>query len=160
LAGRRAVMRPRVVFLVLATALFAMSAGCALRKPNGAVVPRYEVVSEAEVRMGWGENGETAYLGAGDVLAVLLPSNPSTGYSWAVTRLDPNVIAEVGKPEYVPDPNPRGLVGRGGTSVFLFEAVGAGTTGLDLYYRRVWEGDRPPLRIYSIRVVVRAENER
>jgi predicted secreted protein len=46
-------------------------------------------------------------------------------------------------------------VGAGGVEIFRFETIGAGTTYLELGYRRFWEEDVPPLMHYSLSIVVR-----
>jgi inhibitor of cysteine peptidase len=70
---------------------------------------------------------------AGKEFKVLLESNPTTGYHWAIVGdLDKSVVEFVSQ-EYksTSDPN---LVGGGGVDTFIFKAVGAGETIITLGY--------------------------
>lgn len=96
--------------------------------------------------------GETR-LRLGQVLAIELASNASTGYGWEVI--------DDGSPQLVPAPvpakaevSPPPMPGAGGTSRWRYRAVQAGTTTLRLVYRRSWEKDVPPASTASYRVVV------
>ena len=50
----------------------------------------------------------------GDTVIVTLDANPTTGYEWTFTGGD---TFSIEKSEYVPDPNPDQLAGKGGTQV-------------------------------------------
>ncbi|WOO41084.1 protease inhibitor I42 family protein [Rubellicoccus peritrichatus] len=71
-------------------------------------------------------------------LVIKLPGNPTTGYSWAVTNYDSDVL-ELGRHEYYAGAT--GRVGSGGTFVFYFNAIGSGETTVKLKYSRPWEKD-------------------
>jgi inhibitor of cysteine peptidase len=99
-----------------------------------------------------------ATLTVGDTLAITLPANPSTGYSWGVaTAPDAAVLAGPGDPTYAPD-NTGGapMPGAGGKATFRLVAVGAGSTRVVLTYRRSWEGDVPPVQTVTVDVTVTA----
>jgi predicted secreted protein len=88
----------------------------------------------------------------GDTFTVALPSNRTTGYSWALAETpDPAVLVLVSD-TYVPPSAAR--PGAGGTECWTFSGVGAGTTTLSLVYRRPWETDTPPAQQVDIPVQV------
>jgi inhibitor of cysteine peptidase len=98
--------------------------------------------------------GATVRLRPGAALLVRLPSNPSTGYSWAVRRRGGPVLSLL-RTRYVPPPAthpPR--VGVSGRYEARFRALRAGTARLLLVYRRHTTPATPPARRFALRVVV------
>lgn len=96
--------------------------------------------------------GETR-LRRGQILAIELDSNASTGYAWEIVEdgsplLEPAAVPARAAPAVAPMP------GAGGTSRWRYRAVQAGTATLRLVYRRSWEKDVEPVRTASYRVVV------
>ncbi len=103
-----------------------------------------------------GDNGQTVTMGVGDVLQVMLPENPSTGYTWAVVTNDETVLRPSDQPAYdvgtaAADSN---VLGAGGTRTFLFEAVGAGTSELRLVNARAQETAVEPAATFELTVQV------
>jgi inhibitor of cysteine peptidase len=96
----------------------------------------------ATVRIDAHDNGGRVALHVGDVLVVVLANNPTTGYDWYVKRRDPAVLGFAGR-RYVPAPNPKHLVGHGGTEYLRFRAVGAGSSGLVLQRVRPFDRSHP-----------------
>lgn len=97
-------------------------------------------------------DGETR-MRRGQILAIELDSNASTGYAWEIVEdgspvLEPAPVPARAAPAVAPMP------GAGGTSRWRFRAVQAGTANLRLVYRRSWEKDVEPVRTASYRVVV------
>lgn len=97
-------------------------------------------------------DGETR-LRRGQLLAIELDSNASTGYGWEIMEdgspvLQPAPVPAVAAPAVAPMP------GAGGTSRWRFLAAQSGTANLRLVYRRSWEKDVEPVRTASYRVVV------
>ena len=97
-------------------------------------------------------DGETR-LRRGQILAIELDSNASTGYAWEIVEdgspvLEPAPVPARAAPAVAPTP------GAGGTSRWRFRATQPGTTNLRLVYRRSWEKDVEPARTASYRVVV------
>ena len=97
--------------------------------------------------------GDETRLQRGQLLAIALDSNASTGYAWE--------IVEDGSPVLEPAPVPASVApaappmpGAGGTSRWRYRAVQSGTTTLRLVYRRSWEQGVEPVRTASYRVVV------
>jgi inhibitor of cysteine peptidase len=87
-------------------------------------------------------------LAAGEVLAIVLPANPTTGYGWQA-EADTTYLALLSQ-EF--EPGGPG-VGAGGREVLQLRALQPGSTDLRLHYRRPWEGQ--PLETRDLRVTIR-----
>jgi len=109
----------------------------------------------ANVAIAAEDDGRTIHVARGDTLTLTLESNPTTGYTWELSAGDPGVLAQVGEPEYRPDPTTRGMMGAGGVAVFRFAVLRKGKTPLRLSYHRPWEKGQEPLRVFSVEIVVR-----
>jgi inhibitor of cysteine peptidase len=107
--------------------------------------------NEAVGVIGPAQAGSTITLAAGEQFTVTLPGNPSTGYSWVVTTINPALLTQIGEPEFSTGSD---LVGAGGTITFRFEATGAGQDAMQLDYLRPWE-DVEPIDTYRVTVNVR-----
>lgn len=102
------------------------------------------------------DNGRQVEVAPGQVLAVSLASNPTTGYRWEVAEVDQAVLEPQGEAEFrQEDTGDQQLVGVGGTETLRFLAKDPGQTKLGLAYRRSWEKDVEPLETFSVQVVVR-----
>jgi inhibitor of cysteine peptidase len=102
-------------------------------------------------------DSSTQQLNIGEVVAITLESNPSTGYSWFATSSNPDVIAQMGEAQYQ-EPQSSSttpIVGAAGTETLYFEAVKAGTVTLTLDYKRGWETDVAPEKTITITVEVK-----
>lgn len=88
----------------------------------------------------------------GDRFQLKLNSNPTTGYQWYVLPGWNDGIVDLIGDEYKSDPNPMGMVGVGGTSVFTFRAEEAGKTDIKLAYARGMTGE--PVETHLIHVTV------
>jgi inhibitor of cysteine peptidase len=99
------------------------------------------------------DNGKRVTLKPGDVLTLTLESNPTTGYSWQVVKIDNAILVQDGDPEYKQSSGSAGLVGAGGTETFHFKAVGTGAAALELGYMRPWESV-PPIETFSLTVQI------
>ena len=100
------------------------------------------------------DNGSQATLRQGQILAVTLESNPTTGYSWAPVEKENSIFEPFGDSLYFPPEEVDGTVGAGGWEIFYFRSVSAGQETLQLVYRRPWETDVEPIKTFSIDVVV------
>ena len=115
-----------------------------------------------DLDIGGGGTSSVTVVGSGEVtlreggeLKVALAANPSTGYSWEVSGApDAAVLEQVGEPAYEASPTETMVVGSGGTTTFVFRAVGAGTTTLELVYLRPWEDGVEPVDTVTIDVTV------
>lgn len=77
-------------------------------------------------------------------LTVRLPANPTTGYQWTF-QISRETALRCEQEEYVPDENPQGLVGSGGTYVATFSPTmqDGGWVNLRFRYVREWEPEEP-----------------
>jgi inhibitor of cysteine peptidase len=119
--------------LALAALGTALLAGCGGGEPSEASSPTTIRVTPA---------GKTAAVDArvGDTIVVSVEANETTGYQWTFTAGDTFTIE---KSEYVPDPNPDQLAGKGGTQVVTLKVTKAGESDLTGAYARSWETPSP-----------------
>jgi inhibitor of cysteine peptidase len=101
-----------------------------------------------EIVLSLADDGRQAELGEGQVLVIALEANPSTGYSWQVAELDETILRLVD----VQFESTPGRIGAPTQQVLRFAGVRAGETSPQLVYRRPWESDVAPLRIFSLQV--------
>jgi inhibitor of cysteine peptidase len=99
------------------------------------------------------DNNRNAEIGAGERLAVRLPENPSTGYTWAVDETDSRLLA-LDSTSYVPPES--GFIGARGQRSFIFTARQPGEVALKFKYWRFWEGDTSATERYAITVKILA----
>jgi inhibitor of cysteine peptidase len=121
--------------LALAALGVALLAGCGSGEPAEQSSPvTIEVTPPAE--------GATTVVEAtvGDTVIVSLAANPTTGYEWTFAGGD---TFSIEKSEYVPDPNPEELMGKGGTQVVTLDVTEAGESDLTGTYARNWETPEP-----------------
>jgi inhibitor of cysteine peptidase len=87
----------------------------------------------------------------GESLKISLPSNPTTGYSWSITRQgDPTVLHL--SSDYYPTST---LTGSGGTETWNVIATKKGNETLIFNYARPWENVAPVRTVrynFSVRV--------
>jgi inhibitor of cysteine peptidase len=138
----KAPVRPATLLVSLAVIAVLVVAALALAQ-GGEAAPGL-------VSLGAGESGAVVGLALGSELAISLPANPTTGYSWAVLSIDPGILTQIGEAEFIPQSD---LVGAAGSMTLRFEASAAGETELELGYLRPWE-DAEPIDSYRITVQV------
>ena len=108
-----------------------------------------------EVETGMGDNNGQVNLKIGQILAVELDSNPTTGYGWEIASMDTTVLEMMGESEYTrSDTGETPRVGSGGTETFRFKAIGQGQSPLEMVYRRPWEAGVEPANSFSLTVTV------
>ena len=100
------------------------------------------------------DNGKTIKVKVGDLVAISLKGNPTTGYSWRTGKLDGKAIEQSGDPKYAVDAHRAGMVGVGGTFLFTFKAVKSGKTQIGLEYVRPWEKDKKPVQTFAVTIEV------
>ena len=101
------------------------------------------------------ENGKDLRMDTGDLLVFRLPSNKSTGYSWSVVTSKRCLLGQEGEASCELPKSSKGLVGVGGTEVWKFRALGAGSLTITFVYARPWEKGVPPIRTLSWPVTIR-----
>lgn len=100
-------------------------------------------------------DGTAVTLDVGQVLALKLESNPTTGYGWGAVEIDKTILEVSGDPEYIgAPPSSTLMVGAGGWEVLRFKALKSGTTTLKLGYFRSFEPDVPPLQVITLKIEV------
>jgi len=99
------------------------------------------------------DNGGYVYAKTGDVVKLVLESNPTTGYIWSyITKPDPDVLLETNY-EYIPDNTDEKIVGSGGKEVWTYKTVNNGTALIEMVYSRPWES-KVPAKSFTVKVVV------
>ena len=161
----RTVMVGFASLLILATGLLSACGGnddnttpatepAATATASAAATPTQAAFPD-EVQLTDADDGTTVQLANEGTLIVALASNPTTGYSWAVSeQSDPQLVLQ-GEPTYVPAGSTTPVVGAGGTEVFRFKATDTGTATLTLEYRRSFEPGVPPQKTFSVMVEIR-----
>jgi inhibitor of cysteine peptidase len=139
----KAQLRPATILTALATIVTLVVVALALANTGEA--------SSSLAALGPAEAGSLVALEMGNELAVSLPGNPTTGYTWAVISMDEAILTQIGEAEFVPESN---LIGAAGTMILRFEGSGTGETLLELGYLRTWE-DAEPLDTYQVTIRVR-----
>jgi len=103
------------------------------------------------LRLTHADSGSTITLHPGDTLEIVLPGNPTTGYTWEVKPGSEALLKQKGEPTFMPDSK---ALGSGGRMTFRFDVVAAGKVPLVLIYHRTFEPQVQPLRTFGIRVLV------
>ncbi|WP_025109195.1 protease inhibitor I42 family protein [Pseudomonas sp. H1h] len=129
-------MSPTRLFVPLALSLLA---ACATQPKQNVTV---EKQSECPVRLSNGQN-----------LIVMLPSNPTTGYRWAIQDSAGGVLRAL-SPEVYSSPKDSGMVGAGGFSTWRFQAFATGTGRLRLTSQQPWEPEVTPAETFDCAISV------
>ncbi len=125
---------PRVL-LMLAVVL---ATGCAsTRSAEPAAVPAGSRENGVLV-LTRADNQRTAEVRVGERIAVRLPENPGTGYTWAIDETDRQRLALDGTDYAEPT---AAFIGARGLRTFTLTARQPGEVVLKLKYWRLWEGD-------------------
>ncbi|AVU74273.1 peptidase inhibitor I42 [Pseudomonas sp. Fig-3] len=117
----------------------ALLSACATQPKHNVTV---EKLSQCPVQLTNGQN-----------LILNLPSNPSTGYRWAVQDSAGGVLKALG-PEVYRNPEDAGIVGAAGVSTWRFQAFAAGTGRLRLTYQQPWAPEVPPVETFDCAISV------
>ena len=121
---------------ILVLALLALSFAC--------------VSGDAAVTIDGGDAGTTVAVDVGETLRVELEGNPTTGYEWEVSAVD-DAVLRFEDSDFDPDSDAEGA---SGIVTLEFEAVGAGSTLLELIYRPPWEPPSGSHQRYTVTVSV------
>ncbi len=105
-----------------------------------------------EINFTLNDNGRQIELTKGQSFTISLESQISTGYSWEVFYQDLGIVQQIGDAKVEQINN---VVGGTEIQTFKFKTISRGNTTLNLVYHRLWEKDIPPLKNYSIHLVVR-----
>lgn len=143
-SSRRAILAAVVLVLIIAGTA-ALSAGC------GSQAQAAETLKLTEV-----DNGKAYTVKVDDLVQVVLPGNPTTGYSWTadLSEADAAIMQQQGEPVYGQESTDPSLVGGGGTFTFTFKAADTGKATITLNYARSWEEGVAPEQTYSVTINV------
>lgn len=100
------------------------------------------------------DNGKEVSVKKGQMITVRLEANPTTGYGWEVSEIDPQVLTQNGEKTYEQASQSKNLVGGGGWETFTFTAQQTGETTLKLIYRRSWEKGVEPIKTFEVKIRV------
>lgn len=100
------------------------------------------------------DQGKTISAQIGAQVTISLSENPTTGYRWAVDKVDAQYI-ELKSSDYVL-PSSTG-VGGGGTRHLTFALKKNGTAQLKLKLWRDWEGDASVTERFALNFVIRVQ---
>lgn len=104
-----------------------------------------------EITFAENEDGKSAVASLGDVIAVRLAENPTTGYQWAVVDVD-RAVLEPQDASFLPN---SAAIGGGGAKTVRFLAVGKGVARVELALRRTWEESASAIQRFGFMVEVR-----
>lgn len=133
----------RVVFGVALAALFSV----ALFACSGAPAP------SAPKQVDESYSGKQVEIAAGDTLAVILVSNPSTGFKWELAMPTDNSVVKMVDNKY--EAAATSLAGASGKEVWTFKAAGKGTSAIRMEYSRPWAGGEKAVKVFELNVVVK-----
>ncbi|NOT86106.1 MAG: protease inhibitor I42 family protein [Methylococcaceae bacterium] len=108
------------------------------------------LVGEGMMPIHENENGKTVYLETNDTFEVILESNPTTGHQWEVDQSDPTILKQ-GESEFI---GTQGGVGSVGKQILHFKGITKGQTVLTAIYRRPFEKNIAPLKLFKLNIVV------
>lgn len=89
----------------------------------------------------------------GQQMILSLPSNPTTGYRWAVREDASSILKSLGPEVY--SASQSDLVGGDGHSTWRFQAIGSGEAQLLLTYAQPWDASTEPAETFDCRIQVR-----
>jgi predicted secreted protein len=104
------------------------------------------------VKISMEQNGAAIVLKKGEVLRVILPGNPKSGYLWEVAQVDDTLLGQAGNPVFVPNYDP-GIME--GFFYFTFPAIEPGITPLRIVYHRAHDMARRPLKSFLVLVTIK-----
>ena len=105
------------------------------------------------VRLTPADSGSQIELKKDQLLEIALPANMTTGFSWEVSQNNGALLAIQGDPVY--EEEQTGLMGAGGTTLFTFKAIDAGTLTLELVYHQAWDTETPPADTFTLEVAIK-----
>ena len=92
------------------------------------------------------QDGQTIAAHVDDLIALELPSNPTTGYKWAFASIDESLIVVESADYHAANT----AIGSGGAERWMLRARFPGTTRIELKRLRPWEGDRSIVERFNV----------
>jgi inhibitor of cysteine peptidase len=128
----------------LLAAILPLHAGGAVAAGTGKAAGKVHVMQSLTEA----DNERTVELRVGASVRLTLPENATTGYRWAIDRLDRDVVEEAGS-EAQPS---GGAIGSAGNVSFDFRVKKAGSGEIALKYWRHFEGDASIVKRFRVRL--------
>jgi len=94
------------------------------------------------------DNGKHIVANNGDEVLVLLRTNPSTGYDWIATPVNPAVLTEEERTYAVLS----NAMGSPNDLLIHYRVTGSGHAHIELQYRRSWENGVAAVQIFTIEI--------
>jgi len=101
------------------------------------------------------QNGQSVQVHTGDTIVLQLDENPSTGFTWEVSKTDATILT-LQDSTYTRAPGNPGEVGRGGIHIWTFMATQPGTVHLQLKNWRSFEGASSATHWYNVTLEVQS----
>jgi inhibitor of cysteine peptidase len=118
-------MNTKWLTLLYSMAILSVVGGCGVNPYTGQTIPLDDR-----------DNGSTIQARQTDRLLIVLPANPSTGFSWVRADSDEPITIADKQNWFVPLPSLAGAVGQSGVQVFEFVVGLRGTSELRLELRQ------------------------
>lgn len=131
----------------LSGAILLLHAGGAVAAETGKATGKVHVMQSLTEA----DNERTIDLRVGESVRLTLPENATTGYRWAIDRLDRDVVEEAGSEAHPAG----GAIGSAGNVTFDFMAKKAGSSEVALKYWRHFEGEGSIVKRFSVRINAR-----
>ncbi len=111
----------------------------------------------ADIKLDASADNTTQQLKVGELLAITLESNVTTGFSWYLTISNPKVLVQMGEPQYQEPVADSGTptLGAAGKQTFFMQAVETGTVIVSLEYEQSFEADTAAEKTINFTVAVK-----
>ncbi|MBN1374727.1 MAG: protease inhibitor I42 family protein [Dehalococcoidia bacterium] len=137
----------RVILLVLITVV--ILGGCAPQAKSAMVSLSYDDFQKQANIV------QSVNVSSGETITVTLFSNATTGYNWNENaQISDSLVLHQVDHKYVAPGNTDGKVGVGGTEVWNFKALKAGTSTIYTEYSRPWEKGEKASWTFKLNVTV------
>ncbi len=93
------------------------------------------------------DQGKIFTVRSGDIIIINLAENPTTGYEWAIDKIDSNAIELQSSEFFLPE---NAGIGGGGERIFTFRTKAKGIARLQLKEWRPWESDRSIVQRFDV----------
>lgn len=103
-----------------------------------------------EIELTENDQGRTCNIIQGDSITIRIPEIPTTGYRWAVSEFNDQVIMFKGSNYSI---SPEAQIGGGGSRIIRFLAISPGQSNLILKLEREWDKDNA-IKFFEISINV------
>jgi inhibitor of cysteine peptidase len=93
------------------------------------------------------DRGKTFTVRRGDMIAIKLAENPTTGYEWVIDQIDSQAIELQSSEFSLPE---KAGIGGGGERIFNFKTKATGIARLQLKEWRPWSGDPSIVQRFNV----------